>query len=81
MKKRKLYCHCVPLFSFQVFLDFQLVYTIDYMKREEKIKYIDEKELWKVSITTNLEQLRREKVKFCLSFNDLGFDSYNRFKN
>ena len=51
------------------------------MKREEKIQYIDEKELWKVSIKTNLEQLRREKVKFCLSFNDLGFDSYNRYKN
>lgn len=45
----------------QVFLDFQLVFTIDYMKREEKIQYIDEKELWKVSIKTNLEQLRRKK--------------------
>ena len=51
------------------------------MKREEKIQYIDEKELWKVSIKTNLEQLRRKKVTFCLSFNDLGFDSYNRYKN
>ena len=78
---KKAFCHCVPLFSFQVFLDFQLVFTIDYMKREEKIQYIDEKELWKVSIKTNLEQLRRKKVKFCLSFNDLGFDSYNRYKN
>lgn len=50
------------------------------MKREEKIQYIDEKELWKVLIKTNLE-LRRKKVKFCLSFNDLGFDSYNRYEN
>ncbi|PFX33940.1 Beta-galactosidase-1-like protein 2 [Stylophora pistillata] len=51
----------------QVFLDFQLVYTIDAMKREGKVVYIDEKQLWKVSIKTNLEQLRRQKPLWYMS--------------
>lgn len=49
------------LHSFQVFLDLQLIHTIDAMKLDKH--YIDEKELWEVIIKIQNDQIL-EKVRF-----------------
>ena len=51
MKTTYLLLDCTFVFGSQVFLDFELVKTIDAMKADQH--FIDERELWDVKIPVN----------------------------
>ena len=60
--------------SLQVFLNFQLIYSTDSVKQDKP--YIDERELWKVTINVEDDQLHSEKVTYLAHYPSLCFSLF-----